>query len=305
MQLTGTGLAKWINNGSCRPLEKDEERYTRPPKTVFAHGSPPDGTVQLRSCVINNVTKAKRFDINWSVVAKHPILSFVADEGPRDSPFFYWASSFLRVFTVWDPLHRLPRDLYLTAERAGMWQMVLDTTGVLNWDHAPYNSLENFDKAVSGIREYVEKAGDNDELLLDTFEELLSDAGKPLPFEYGSREHLQNTIKELPFARCFQKMPEKVKWTRWGSHHWSAVGFLPDLGLKRLATKVVSMLSGDIFVGGTDDGVATSSTAVAVPAAAHPALVPGSASSSKDGAAPPPALPPLVAKKVQETDRFK
>lgn len=241
--MTGSGLSRFRKKGVVRLLSATERRYTCPCKRP--HPFPiPAGIVPKRACVEDCATKKTRFELTWGDLGHHPVASIVADEGPRDKPMWVWMSSMLRMLEQMDPLHRIPRDLYLAAMDCKCWQMILDTTAVFNFDHAPYLTEENFRKATEAITAYALHAGPDDELLLDSFEELCHSVGDTPP-DFGSKDHIDRVIRGLPYMQAFKSMTSKVKWTRWKSHYDAAESFLPLLPCKKFALKVQNFLGGD------------------------------------------------------------
>ena len=257
-------------------MEPCEKRYDLPAKRKYPFDVP-DDIQPKRRCIQNEDTKAKRYEIKWGEVSEHPCLSITADEGPRDKPAWLYLAAILRVLEQMDPLHRWPRDAYLAAVECNCWQMILDTTAVFNYDHAPYLSEENFRRAKEAVKRYVIEAGPDDELLVEEFEALCESLGD-VPLDYGSKEHKERVVASLPYAAAFKAMVEKVRWTRWGSHAAAAEEFLPILPCKRFAVKVATYLGearlpADLRPVAGGDG------------APHPAVVCGGPSSSGPSAA--------------------
>lgn len=120
-----------------------------------------------RSCVINEATREKRHGLKLLPGAgDHSVLAFVHDEGPKDLPVFHWfPEAAFRSMHLMDPVRRCPRDMYLAANACDMWSMVLDTTGVLNYDHGPFLSLQHFAEQAEAVPLFSSLAESDDGLV--------------------------------------------------------------------------------------------------------------------------------------------
>ena len=105
-----------------------------------------------------------------------------------------------------------------------MWNMVLNIAAVLNWDHGPYLSAGNFQKSVEGSELWCASAGGDDELVNHLFDGICDDMDGHPP-DWGTPGHVRRVATNLKSKKCFAVMTTKVKWTRWGSHHWALKDF--------------------------------------------------------------------------------
>lgn len=109
------------------PLMPHEERYEvldKRPRPADL----PDDVEPKRICIKDSRSGQCRFEVS-DFSLQRPLLSIWADEGPRDTPaFWFLAARSYRMLFFFDPLHRITRDLCLAAKSADMWSMVLDTT---------------------------------------------------------------------------------------------------------------------------------------------------------------------------------
>ena len=230
LQYCGSGLARFKRLGHFAILQPTEKRYLKPCKRPFPF-EVPDGIPQRRSCVWDREAKKQRYDITWGPAEIFPALSFVYDEGPKDMPLWNSLPNLFRILGINDNLHRTPADLRLAAQEAGMWQAILDTTAVLNFEHMPFQAMQEFAKLKEAIEKFAADAEADDEILLEHLEECFE--GREIPLDFGSKEHIQRFLDELPTEEAFTCATEKVKWTRWGSHHWSLKKYLAIKGLKK------------------------------------------------------------------------
>ena len=133
--------------------------------------------------------------------------------------FPMWGSG---AFGLNDPLHRVSRDMAEAGMSPDMWSMIIDTTAVLNYDHGPYLSSCNFQRSL----ELAERSVVADTCDGDVFQCVLpgicEDDGEDWCPDFGTAEHCKRAFDRLPFADCFKAMVGKVKWVRWGSHHYLA-----------------------------------------------------------------------------------
>ena len=97
LQLLGSGFGRFEKLMHCLPLQKDEIAYYRPCKRPHDFEIP-EGIPRQRACVKNQETGKKRYDVVWRSVREHPCLSVVRDEGPKDSPCWYFLQTLLRFF---------------------------------------------------------------------------------------------------------------------------------------------------------------------------------------------------------------
>lgn len=288
LRLCGSGCDKFKKNNLCRPLTSSEEHYTRPSKRPYPFEVPAHVSTK-RLCVFDNVSKKTRYELRWGEISSYPLITCVADEGPKDAPAWQYLTYVLRWLSFIDPLHRTPRDLHLAAERSGNWQMILDTTAVFNYDHAPYLSSENFRKAVEAVTIFAQNAGIDDELLLTDFEGLCEAMGD-MPLDFGSPDHVKRIVESLPFAQAFTRKAQKTKWSRWGSHQDSAQEFLPNIPCKRFVVRVSEFLSHGIVAEKSSTPSSAASTS-------------GTSSSSSSHLALPSSAPTPMTAAVSTTRR--
>ena len=241
-QFINKGFNVFASRNSVPLLGRDEVRYAVASKRKL-DGLVPDGIPVSRSCCYNKGTKVTRYDVELPACPNDlSCCVAIGDEGPKDLPsFWYLPSQGYRVVPFMDVLHRCPRDMAEAAKASDNWAMVTDTTAVLNYDHGPFKSQVNFQKSVEAIQSYASTVGPDDELLNMFFEEIC-DAEGDHPSDFGSPEHFARVLQNLPFDKAFASMTEKVKWTRWGSHHWSLVDFLPMKPKKALSLFIVGLL---------------------------------------------------------------
>ena len=76
----------------------------------------------------------------------------------------------------------------------------------------------------------------------------LADCYDVLPPDNGTTEFLTNFIRHLPFDEACVRMSEKVKWTRWGSHHWSMKELLPERAKHLLKLLIVGIATDELGV---------------------------------------------------------
>ena len=247
-QEVGSGLSVFASTGTVPILGPSEERYMVL-RTKQCKFEVPEGVVQLRSCVVNKETGITRYDLPYSPeISAFSVLKIVGDEGPKDLPVFYFLpAKGYRVVFFNDILHRCPRDMYGAAAASNNWGMILDTSAVCNYDHAPFLSLENFEKAKEAVLFFVSNACADDELLGELFEDMC-DEDEDHPADFGTREHVARVLGGLSFEACFTAMEEKVKWTRWGSNHFAVRELLKHRTKKKLACLVIALCGSD-FIG--------------------------------------------------------
>ena len=238
------GLAEYKALPHVLMLSPSQTRYMTPRKRPCPF-EVPDGIPQLRSCVYDVDSKTTKFDLVLpSDSNRLPVLALIGDEGPRDLPAFWYLPGIgYRLVSFMDPLHRTGRDMYSAASCCGMWSVVLDTTAVLNFDHGPFLSSANFQKHKESGDLFSSVADADDDLIALVFEGLCEDIGD-FPADYGSRDHIRRTIQQFKYDKNFKSMTEKVKWVRWGSHHWGLRSFLPARHRKLLACLVTALASG-------------------------------------------------------------
>ena len=61
--------------------------------------------------------------------------------------------------------------------------------------------------------------------------------------DLNSFDDIKRFLSELKFDRCFEKMTEQIKWTRWGSHQTVMVEFLLVRGKKLLVCVVIALVA--------------------------------------------------------------
>ena len=162
----GSGLVRFKSTESCRLLKEGESRYLTDRKRPCPFDVP-EHVPQKRSCVINEATREKRHDLKLLPGAgDHSVRAFGHDEGPQDLLVFHWfPEAGFRSMHLMDPVRRCPRDMYLAANACDMWSMVLDTTGVLNYDHGPFLSLQHFAEQAEAVPLFSSLAESDDDLL--------------------------------------------------------------------------------------------------------------------------------------------
>ena len=133
-----------------------------------------------------------------------------------------------------DPLHRIARYMQSAAQEGGFWHMVQDTTAALNWDRGAFRSAANFQKAIELADDFVSSASPDDELWGALLEGMCQDDCDDTVGDYGTHAYGDRKCRALPFASCFEKFNERVKWCRWGSHHWGMKAFLAKRHRKML-----------------------------------------------------------------------
>lgn len=291
----GSGLRVFKNTDSCRPITADERRY------VIARKRPapfevPSTVRQLRSCILHRPTKKTRFELELGpTVDAHPLLSICHDEGPGDLPAFWFLFFHTRVVNLFDPLHRVARDMEGAAHACDCWSMIQDSTAVINYDHGPFLTLSRFSECKEAVGKFINLATFDDELLAHHFEELCTAVGDH-PSDYGSPEHVIRVVQSLPDLLSESIIP-KVKWTRWGSHHWSLKEFLKIKPHKELLIDIKKVLAQDgelCFERNCRDQVSAASG----PASAVESTAASSSSSSAATAPVPKAVSLLGAAKA-------
>ena len=55
---------------------------------------------------------------------------------------------------------------------------------------------------------------------------ICEDDGDDQCADYGSNDHCKRVFDNMRFEMCFERKTGKVKWVRWGSHHWGLKEFL-------------------------------------------------------------------------------
>ena len=220
------GLKTFASTGSVPVLKPGEVRYVVDRKRPCPFAVP-SHVKQLRSCNYNVDTKQALYDVKLSERGGS-LCCFHYDEGPKDLPVFWYLPHVgFRCVGLNDPLHRVGRDMYEAATEADMWGMILDSTAVLNWDHGPYLSAANFRKSVEVAERSMAVGHCDDEVWALVFPGICEDDGDDQCADYGSNEHAKRVHANLGFEKCFERKSDKVKWVRWGSHHWALKEFLP------------------------------------------------------------------------------
>ena len=133
-----------------------------------------------------------------------------------------------------DPLHRTSRDLCDAAHQCDAWNMILDTTTVLNYDHGLYLACANFNKCIEAADMYCSMVSPDDDLLHVLLPIILEDMLADMCPNFCSFDDIKRFLSEMKFDSCFEKMTEHVKWTRWGSHQNGMVKCLLVRGKKLL-----------------------------------------------------------------------
>ena len=191
LQFVCGGLSAFaLRPGSMALLKRSERRYMVDAKRKCPFEVPPH-VVQKRCCVINDRTKATRFEL--ALPKANEVLSLLGlfgDEGPRDLPAFWHLPAKFRALGFMDPLHRVSRDMCEAATHSNMWAMVLDTTCCLNCDHKPFLSDANFARSVEAISLYMDQADASDELFLAFFEPICK-AQNLKAMDYSSPEQMK------------------------------------------------------------------------------------------------------------------
>ncbi len=168
-----------------------------------------------RACVYNADKKTTRWEVDEQ--AEPRVLCIFADEWPNDFPItWYMPTHGLRVLCFLDPLHRRARDLQDAASDANLWWAVLDSTWLLNYDRAPWNSSaygRHFRETAEG---YLARAAEDDDLFMSCYGELAIEMGHTSA-DMGSSEHISQVFESVAVHECFDRTQEKVKWTRWRS----------------------------------------------------------------------------------------
>ena len=97
-------------------------------------------------------TKKRRFEVP-TFRKEHPLLLMHGDEGPKDLPCHYImpANGFRWMFE-YDPLHKIPRDMYWAAKAVGIWSDVLDVTYAMKLGNCALSHM----RVVSTGSEHVE-----------------------------------------------------------------------------------------------------------------------------------------------------
>ena len=160
------GLKVFQSKGTVPVLKPGDMRYAVPRDTLKrpCPWQVPPHVKQLRSCSYNATTEKAEWDLNIATVGKD-FFGMVGDEGPRDLPvFWYLPHRQYRCVPMNDPLHRCARDMYESAQMCGLWQIILDTGAVLTYDHGPFLSSHNFQKAVELAENYVMVGSPDDDL---------------------------------------------------------------------------------------------------------------------------------------------
>ena len=103
-------------------------------------------------------------------------------------------------------------------------------------------SQNNFARLSEGVGYWATHLSFDDEDLMDNFEEICIAMGG-MPADFGSADHVERVLGSIHLDELFVAMPEKVKWTRWASHHWACKEFLPKMPLKRFAFRICKNLS--------------------------------------------------------------
>ena len=62
--------------------------------------------------------------------------------------------------------------------------------------------------------------------------------------DLNSFDDIKRFLSEMKFDSCFEKITEKVKWTRWGSHQTGMVKLLLVGGKTLLVCVVIAMVTG-------------------------------------------------------------
>ena len=246
LSLAGSGLSRFSDEHAAVPLLKaGETRYYRPSKRAPDFDAS-DGVSWRRSCIWCPATKKARFDLPGSNDEKHhTVLALVADEGPKDSPLYnFLAAKKFRFVWLFDPLHRTQNDLRLAATQSDNWSMISDTSVVLNFDSGPFRSSENFGRMKEAIKEFASIGSVGDDLLMSYFEDMCKECND-IPTDFASDEHIERVVTRMPYDVCFSRMDQRVKWSRWGSHHQRILAFRPHRLQKRFALDLVMVLSAD------------------------------------------------------------
>ena len=241
LSLCGTSLGVWKKHETCRPLLANEERYYTAPKRMFPYDIP-EGVEWRRCCVYNQEFKKTRFEVDVGLVEHHPVLSAVYDLGPRDLPIWVYLPYVMRFVGIDDPLHRTPNDMKAAANEVLCWHTIQDSIAVLNYDRGPFLSQNNFARLREGVEYWATQLSFDDEDLMENFEEICI-AMRDMPADFGSADHVKRVLGSIHLDELFVAMPEKVKWTRWASHHWTCKEFLPKMPLKRFAFRICKKLT--------------------------------------------------------------
>lgn len=229
---------------------------------------------------------------------QRPLLSIWGDEGPRDTPAFWFLSArSFRALFFFDPLHRITRDLALAAKSADMWAMLLDTTICLNWDQNPFHSQGWWQVAMEGAADFCAVADPNDDLFVQCYENICADRNDRSSV-VGSEEHYRSVFSSLQFDSAFEKVHSVVQWTRWGSWHHRMRSFLTQWHERLLVLSTVALRLEFYYKSANDLPLWGNTILPAAPAAASrgaaagPSVQPSNVASSA-AAAPASSSAPL------------